>query len=326
MIAQTHDGGNSWRINTFPGILVNSIRFVDGSTGFATGMDDSLDQGIVLTTVDGGKKWSRDDRIISESFNHVRIASNGVVCLAGKGYLAISTDKGASWQITAIPFTEEILAHWFVNDSVGWICGENELIAQTKDRGKTWITQHRNESLSKVINGMCFIDDKTGWAVGDNGMLLKTSNGGINWVEQQRYLCGWTFNDICSPDGKNIWTTGDNAAIVHGTFSNGSVAMQKTSPITIIAGDVRLHYPTENNTGVSFRYSLPHAAMMTMDIFNLRGTRIKQLIHNETRPAGNGSVVWYRSGTHPGSVAPGNYLVRLSADKYEVTRQFIISR
>jgi hypothetical protein len=61
-----------------------------------------------------------------------------------------------------------------------WVCGADEMIAKSSDRGQTWEIKHETPSGS-VLLSMGFANDQLGYATGTNGLLLVTPDGGTDW-------------------------------------------------------------------------------------------------------------------------------------------------
>ena len=152
----------------------------------------------------------------------------------------------------------EVDAMYFYNTSIGWVFGNNGLIAKTTDGGAHWIGQssHTNNFFLKVFfvnpnigwacgyngtflrttNGgdlwtlqalgtskniisVFFLNENKGWVVGDSGLILSTQNGGINWAPQT----SGTENSLRSIkfiDSSSGWVVGSSGCILH-TINGG---------------------------------------------------------------------------------------------------------
>jgi photosystem II stability/assembly factor-like uncharacterized protein len=70
----------------------------------------------------------------------------------------------------------------FVNQNLGFVCGNSGTILKTSDGGINWVPQ--NSGTNYQLSGLQFIDDNIGYCASysDNGgILLKTVNGGASW-------------------------------------------------------------------------------------------------------------------------------------------------
>lgn len=107
--------------------------------------------------------------------------------------------------------TNDLYGVYFLNDSVGWVAGDNGTIIKTTDGGENW--QIKSSGTTHNLSALFFIDDNTGWAVGDLGTILKTTNGGDTWFPQNSasiflLLSVQFFNDSLG------WTVGTGGLIL----------------------------------------------------------------------------------------------------------------
>ncbi|MEJ2105052.1 MAG: YCF48-related protein, partial [Ignavibacteriaceae bacterium] len=72
---------------------------------------------------------------------------------------------------------------YFVDNSTGWVVGENGLIIKTTNGGTSWDVQ--NSGTSNSLHSIHFIDQNIGWAVGDDATILHTTNGGVTFVNKK---------------------------------------------------------------------------------------------------------------------------------------------
>jgi photosystem II stability/assembly factor-like uncharacterized protein len=123
---------------------------------------------------------------------------------------------------------ERINDVFFINDSLGWACGENGIIYKTEDAGKTW---ERKESHTDIgLKEIKFLNAQEGWASGSEykdgrvtSTVVVTRDGGINWSSLDTENGGGLFpifltglkqgcgiddhNDIVCSGGASRWRT-----------------------------------------------------------------------------------------------------------------------
>lgn len=96
----------------------------------------------------------------------------------------------------------------------GWACGQNGLILNTQNGGRTWTVQLVN--TTRDLHGISFITSSIGWVVGNNGVIARTSSAGSTWV------------NLTSPTAENLksvyaysqliaWAVGDSGTILRTT-------------------------------------------------------------------------------------------------------------
>jgi hypothetical protein len=83
------------------------------------------------------------------------------------------------------------------------------------------------------------------------------------------------------------------------------------------------NYPNPFNPSTTIRFGLPHETMCKIEIYNIRGQRVKTLM-NEMRPAGYQSVLWNGADQTGKSVSSGVYFYRLEAAGKCITHKMLL--
>ncbi|MFC2137859.1 MXAN_6640 family putative metalloprotease [Bacteroidota bacterium] len=125
---------------------------------------------------------------------------------------------------------------FFVNETTGWVVGENGMVLQSTDAGKSWTSIRENNDYDEFYS-IWFLSETVGFAtVGDynaslgyHGNIRKTTDGGKNWTivyDHTNYLYDIAFyND-------NIgWAVGTSGSILY-TSDGGENWSVQTSGIT----------------------------------------------------------------------------------------------
>lgn len=89
--------------------------------------------------------------------------------------------------------------------------------------------------------------------------------------------------------------------------------------------DLYGNYPNPFNPTTTIRFDLPVAAPVRLDIFNLRGQKVRSLVNSDL-PAGTHSVVWNGRDDLDSPVSSGVYLYRLSNAEHELTRKMMLMK
>lgn len=159
---------------------LQDIAVWDDSRAVAVGND-----GVVLITADGGKKWTKVDGIprseIANKLNRVRVAANGMAIATGEmGALLRSKDFGATW--TRLREEEDVA--W--NDAAilpdGRIVavGEFGRVIYSNDGGTSW--QETASPVESSLMSVAFRNGNVGVAVGLEGIVLLSRDGGGSWI------------------------------------------------------------------------------------------------------------------------------------------------
>ncbi len=114
---------------------------------------------------------------------NVDFPSDSIGYAIGKNSCIIKTvDAGNSWNIIK---EHEVYNNldwmFFINDSIGYICGNN-YFAKTNDGGNNWEIPI---SIDGLFTSVYFLNENIGFLTDEEGNILKTNNGGINWSTQQ---------------------------------------------------------------------------------------------------------------------------------------------
>jgi hypothetical protein len=87
---------------------------------------------------------------------------------------------------------------------------------------------------------------------------------------------------------------------------------------------IRGAVPNPFNPRVSIEYALEHEARVTIEVFDVRGRRVRMLL-DEVRPQGDGSILWNGLDDTGQAVASGVYTVRLrSGDTLDHTKVTLV--
>jgi subtilisin family serine protease len=128
----------------------------------------------------------------------------------------------------------------------------------------------------------------------------------------------WNF-DASSDNGKNVGKfLADN--LNTNTFRSTALPTGIDNPPGVLPATMQLaqNYPNPFNPTTTIDFQLPRKEHVSIDIFNILGQRVTQLV-DETLPAGSHSVVFDGS-----SLASGVYLYRLATDKSQISRKMVM--
>lgn len=141
-ILHTEDGGDNWEYQKTPTEkTIKSIFFINEQQGWAVGGEDGSAEkkGVIISTSDGGKTWVSHEGEYHSTLNKV----------------------------------------FFLNENEGWIVGNQGVVLNTTNAGKTW-RRVRTVGLSRSIASIHFINSEIGWLLaGDE--IFRTADGGKTW-------------------------------------------------------------------------------------------------------------------------------------------------
>lgn len=99
----------------------------------------------------------------------------------------------------------------------------------------------------------------------------------------------------------------------------GPVSNEDPSTPAPVSGITNV-YPNPFNPSTTVSYTLSKAAPVKIEIFNIKGQKVKELI-NEEKSAGMHTVAWDGTDKHNSGVASGVYYIRFSAPEHSQTRK-----
>lgn len=109
------------------------------------------------------------------------IAPNNLSIYGVAGTNIVSNDGLNSFSLNFIDDSRtDVWAVDFVNQYIGYLCGEDGLIMKTTNGGLSWTAQ--NSWVTSRLYDIKFLNADSGLAVGSSGLVLKTTDGGNNWI------------------------------------------------------------------------------------------------------------------------------------------------
>jgi hypothetical protein len=86
------------------------------------------------------------------------------------------------------------------------------------------------------------------------------------------------------------------------------------------------NHPNPFNPSTEIQFYLPDRYEVTLDIYDVNGSRIRRLIDGETRSQGLHTVGWNGLDEHGRAVSSGVYFYRLRSGKLELSRKMVLLR
>jgi len=83
-----------------------------------------------------------------------------------------------AWQSVSLPFRPTYVTSI---GNVFWVCGADEMVAESEDAGRTWQLRHQKAD-GEVLLHAGFLNKEIGYVAGTNGLLLWTRDSGKTWT------------------------------------------------------------------------------------------------------------------------------------------------
>lgn len=100
-------------------------------------------------------------------------------------------------------------------------------------------------------------------------------------------------------------------------YTNSNYTQQAVRPV------LKINFPNPFNPSTTISFLLPENATCTLDIYNIRGQKVRTLI-NDAKSAGNYSVFWNGQNDNGKPVSSGLYFYRLVTPNFSQTRKMLL--
>jgi photosystem II stability/assembly factor-like uncharacterized protein len=244
LMFKTFDGGLNWALdsNASP---VDDVSFLSPNRGY----------GLWSNTIDGGNNWSpqffpiglsatyRTIFFINDSTGWAGGIGQGGSPNFNFGTIAKTIDYGQTWQQNDFQYEMlQIRDIFFINDSVGWACGNGQSgnsrqIMKTVDGGLNWHKQFLNYTTNySAVTQMQCLNDSLCYAI-SGWQIFKTTNGGgpmigLGETENENFK---NLSIYPNPGNDRIYLNGvkENCSI---TFYNSLGQIQNLSSSIDVSG------------------------------------------------------------------------------------------
>src|ERR1019366_4854249 len=231
IVLKTIDGGANWSVQRLTSInVLQSVYFINDSTGYACGQGVADVGGIILKTTNGGTSWTTQVTGKSGTINSVYFmnADTGYA-VGGSGIVLKTIDGGANWTAQTIGNNYNfyyLSSVYFTNTDTVYIGGGlnpnssgGGMVFKTTNGGTNWTAL--TSGTTSVFNSIFLTDMNTVYAVGGVGDILKTSNGGTKWDTIVSRTSN-NLNSVFFPDTYTGYAVGANGTILKlsGDFSS----------------------------------------------------------------------------------------------------------
>lgn len=173
------DGGQNWRRESVANAaMVGLTSCPDGSL---LGIDF---YSRVWHADDSGRQWTPVDLDKPKTPLAVHCDASGRWWVAGtRARIAVSQDRGASWQLTDLGEDAQITAIQFVDPDFGIATAEFGMVFVTEDGGASWV--RRNDMPGEFYPyDALYVSRDEGYVSGLAGQMLHTTDGGRTWTAQ----------------------------------------------------------------------------------------------------------------------------------------------
>lgn len=174
-IYKTEDGGNTWTPqDSGTEVKLYDLFFLNDSTGFVMGGNDSVNEGVILKTTSGGDIW--ESQSFPETITTIHFTNNTTGYAIGSR-LYKTQNAGETWDEIDLGYYGYGDINFF-DEQVGFLTTGN-VILKTIDGGHNWnaldyTLGSSNVKRSQILNGIAYL-------FSNGSKIFKTSDRGSTW-------------------------------------------------------------------------------------------------------------------------------------------------
>jgi len=185
------DRGDSWSVvrsepSSDQDNPILDIHFSTDSIGYAVGA-----YGLFLHTNDGGQTWDQEEipafDLPDFGFPHlyrlITLRDNSVLVVGEAGFIARSTNQGASWTRLNIPYEGTFFTVRQTASGALIVAGMRGNLFRSADNGASW--QHIDTGVKSGLNDIAIGTGEV-IAVGMDGIMLVSRDDGVSFTPTQR--------------------------------------------------------------------------------------------------------------------------------------------
>jgi len=328
-IFRTTNGGANWtQVSSGTNSNIIAVAFGEGGMAYAAGRD-----GVILRSTGFGATWTvvetgatRYRGIIAKGTLNAWVVGEG-------GKLKVTTDGGVNWVEKSSGTSSDLHDVFFLNATEGWIAGQNDELRYSNDGGNSWVS--RDSGINVGLEAVYFLNSNDGWVVGNSGGIFKTVNGGLNWTTEPSGTTN-ELNDVFFLNAANGWAVGDNGTILYRNITTGIDDNVDLSGVPK-KFNLEQNYPNPfwsqaasparggGNPETTIRFALPRTAQVKLEIYNLRGQRIRVMVNGQFA-SGYHTAIWDGRNESGHLLASGVYLYRITANEFTATQRMLLMK
>jgi photosystem II stability/assembly factor-like uncharacterized protein len=292
--------------------LVTSI-VVSGANVFA----GTTTGGIFLST-NSGASWTPVNRGLTSAFIYaLAVAGTSVFAGTKAGGIFRTADYGAHWTAINSGLTNlnVISLTFFGTNLFAGTLGAGLFFSA--DSGTTWT------SFKGLPNLFCLVSDGTNFFGGTSVGVFLSTDKGSSWTAMNTGMTDTTVYSLAIV-GANLFAGTDSSGVWSRPMLEMTTAVETSSSSAPLQYRLEQNYPNPFNPATTISYVLPVRSSVQLQVFNLLGQLIAELVRDEQN-VGFHSVVW------KANVPSGIYFYRIQAaaidkpsDHFEEVKKLIL--
>ncbi len=219
-ILETMDGGSTWSPAWFCAAISMSeyheAILVSEGAGYAIGQSRD-DEGTFKYRVEQG--WNCFTGQTWPGYTLLTGAYTGPTrgfMTGNTGGHIFRTEDMWTWETIDSGFSQVFHGMSFVNESTGWIVGEEGLVVRTDDGGESW-SRLADGLTNETLRAVAVMDESVVVAVGDSGTIIESADGGQTF-EVTAGGHSSRLNDVCFLEDA-AYAVGEGGLLMKALFS-----------------------------------------------------------------------------------------------------------
>src|SRR5687768_2515610 len=120
----------------------------------------------MMKTIDGGGNWQQLQVPTSRDIRDLFFLNDSLGFVLGENVYK-TTDGGGSWEKQYVSW-DDLYSIFFTSETIGFVCGRSNTLYKTIDSGKTWKAIDLNFlGFNKGVYSIYFVDTTLGFIGGD---------------------------------------------------------------------------------------------------------------------------------------------------------------
>ncbi len=138
----------------------------------------AAEDGVLLTTSNGGADWSPTDLHTNENLRAMQEVGGIGWAVGDAGVVRKTVNQGASWTTQDAGTTNALRGVSVFDADHAWAVGDGGIVVATIDGGAHWSLVQTDAARLHAVH---FVDEFNGLAVGQAGAIVMSADGGQTW-------------------------------------------------------------------------------------------------------------------------------------------------
>ena len=278
------------------------------SSGFYCGYGQNIEGGLVHSL--NGDEWSTIDFFNSMQVTDVEENGDGTLFVAADYDIYIENDGSFNSFYVGLVINDIYVRNYPNNDEVYLACGDGGYV------NMVYRVEYENGEITGLtsINMLYYpnrIYEYEGFLVvgcKDGGGLYLVEPE--EWGQVQSIGAGLGINDVYCFEFYPIYTHNFMVGTDAGVFLATNLTSIDDELLFLTESLLKGNYPNPFNPTTTIEFSIQNESQIELSVFNIKGQKIKNLVHNELLK-GSHSIIWNGDDETGKSVSSGVYLYKL---------------